>query len=60
MFYKTKQEGFIDVWWLFDDGGLTILLPYLLVQHKLWKKCKLRIFIQSNKADSQLSEEQHK
>ena len=27
---KTKKHGTIDVYWLYDDGGLTLLLPYIL------------------------------
>lgn len=43
--FETPQgRGYIDVWWLYDDGGLAILLPYLLSQSKHWKNCKLRIF----------------
>ena len=42
--FKDKPKGTIDVWWLFDDGGLTILIPYLLSIHSYWKDCKLRIF----------------
>ncbi|XP_032238581.1 solute carrier family 12 member 2 [Nematostella vectensis] len=42
--FKGKQKGTVDVWWLFDDGGLTILIPYLLTLHSLWKGCRLRIF----------------
>ncbi|KAF4086103.1 hypothetical protein AMELA_G00102940 [Ameiurus melas] len=37
-------EGTIDVWWIVHDGGLLMLLPFLLRQHKVWKKCKMRIF----------------
>ncbi|KAK3549037.1 hypothetical protein QTP70_028519 [Hemibagrus guttatus] len=44
--FKRKQgKGTIDVWWLFDDGGLTLLLPYILTTRKKWRECKLRIFI---------------
>ncbi|RXN16426.1 solute carrier family 12 member 1 [Labeo rohita] len=44
--FKRKQgKGTIDVWWLFDDGGLTLLLPHILTTRKKWKDCKLRIFI---------------
>ena len=25
-----KRSGTIDVWWLYDDGGLTLLIPYIL------------------------------
>lgn len=42
--FKERPKGTIDVWWLFDDGGLTILIPYLLSIHSHWKDCKLRIF----------------
>uniref|UniRef100_A0A8C3ALX0 Solute carrier family 12 member 1 n=1 Tax=Cyclopterus lumpus TaxID=8103 RepID=A0A8C3ALX0_CYCLU len=44
-FQKKQPKGTIDVWWLFDDGGLTLLLPYILTTRKKWKDCKLRIFI---------------
>ncbi|XP_065911797.1 solute carrier family 12 member 2-like [Dysidea avara] len=43
-FEERQGSGFIDVWWLYDDGGLAILLPYLLAQHNQWKNCKLRVF----------------
>ncbi|XP_076023733.1 solute carrier family 12 member 1 [Genypterus blacodes] len=44
-FKKKQPTGTIDVWWLFDDGGLTLLLPYILTTRKKWKNCKLRIFV---------------
>ncbi|XP_067829448.1 solute carrier family 12 member 1 isoform X1 [Heptranchias perlo] len=50
-FQKNQGKGTIDVWWLFDDGGLTILIPYLLTTRKKWCGCKLRIFI-GGKLDS--------
>ncbi|KGL94235.1 Solute carrier family 12 member 1 [Charadrius vociferus] len=43
-FKKKQGKGTIDIWWLFDDGGLTILIPYILTIRKKWKSCKLRIF----------------
>uniref|UniRef100_A0A8C3IK40 Solute carrier family 12 member 1 n=1 Tax=Chrysemys picta bellii TaxID=8478 RepID=A0A8C3IK40_CHRPI len=43
-FKKKQGKGTIDVWWLFDDGGLTLLIPYILTMRKKWKDCKLRIF----------------
>ena len=57
-FHKKQQEGFVDVWWMYDDGGLTLLIAYLLLRAKNWKKCKLRIFIQTKSADVEISEEQ--
>lgn len=29
-FRTSIKNGVVDVWWLFDDGGLTLLLSYLL------------------------------
>lgn len=39
-----RMGGTIDVWWVVHEGGLLMLLPFLLTQGKVWKKCKLRIF----------------
>ncbi|CAG0899023.1 unnamed protein product [Darwinula stevensoni] len=36
-FQQKQKEGRIDVWWLYDDGGLTILLPYLFMAALLSK-----------------------
>ncbi|KAK6631514.1 hypothetical protein RUM44_006041 [Polyplax serrata] len=48
--FKTKQEkGTIDVWWLYDDGGLTILLPYIISTRHDWSACKLRVFALVNR-----------
>uniref|UniRef100_A0A669E979 Solute carrier family 12 member 2 n=1 Tax=Oreochromis niloticus TaxID=8128 RepID=A0A669E979_ORENI len=44
-FQKKQGKGTVDVWWLFDDGGLTLLIPYLLTNKKRWKECKIRVFI---------------
>jgi len=32
-----EQSGSLDVWWLADDGGLTILVSYLFLLHDFWK-----------------------
>lgn len=44
----NKKSGTIDVWWLTDDGGLTLLVPYLLSSRKKWKNCNLRVFCGSS------------
>uniref|UniRef100_A0A8C3YGI5 Solute carrier family 12 member 7 n=1 Tax=Catagonus wagneri TaxID=51154 RepID=A0A8C3YGI5_9CETA len=38
------SDGNIDVWWIVHDGGLLMLLPFLLRQHKVWRRCRMRIF----------------
>ncbi|XP_065836983.1 solute carrier family 12 member 2-like isoform X2 [Oscarella lobularis] len=42
-YFNRSQRGTIDVWWLYDDGGLTVLLPHLLSLNSHWRKCKLRV-----------------
>lgn len=37
-------KGTVDVWWLVDDGGFSILMPWLLISQKFWGGCRLRIF----------------
>ncbi|XP_056323469.1 solute carrier family 12 member 2 [Danio aesculapii] len=44
-FQQKQGKGTVDVWWLFDDGGLTLLIPYLIANKKKWKDCKIRVFI---------------
>uniref|UniRef100_A0A8B9RHB5 Solute carrier family 12 member 3 n=1 Tax=Astyanax mexicanus TaxID=7994 RepID=A0A8B9RHB5_ASTMX len=44
--FQTKQgKKTIDVYWISDDGGLTLLVPYLLTRRKRWRKSKVRVFI---------------
>ncbi|KAI1725052.1 solute carrier family 12 domain-containing protein [Ditylenchus destructor] len=44
--FRTKiRGGVVDVWWLFDDGGLTLLLSYLLTtQNTYLPHAKMRVF----------------
>ncbi|XP_056376160.1 solute carrier family 12 member 7 isoform X2 [Hyla sarda] len=56
--FPTNQERFaegnIDVWWIVHDGGMLMLLPFLLRQHKVWKKCRMRIFTVAQMADNSI------
>ncbi|XP_012941934.1 solute carrier family 12 member 3 [Aplysia californica] len=47
--FRNKEKGSIDVWWLFDDGGLTLLLPYILTTKAHWRGCRLRVFAAGTK-----------
>uniref|UniRef100_A0A3B4BJH4 Uncharacterized protein n=1 Tax=Periophthalmus magnuspinnatus TaxID=409849 RepID=A0A3B4BJH4_9GOBI len=47
-------EGHIDVWWIVHDGGMLMLLPFLLRQHKVWRKCKIRIFTVAQMDDNSI------
>lgn len=57
-FYPANKEQFtegtIDVWWIVHDGGMLMLLPFLLRQHKVWKKCKMRIFTVAQMEDNSI------
>uniref|UniRef100_A0A4W5PTV0 Solute carrier family 12 member 4 n=1 Tax=Hucho hucho TaxID=62062 RepID=A0A4W5PTV0_9TELE len=57
-FYPSNHERFtdgtIDVWWIVHDGGMLMLLPFLLKQHKVWRKCKMRIFTVAQMDDNSI------
>ncbi|KAG6797449.1 bumetanide-sensitive sodium-(potassium)-chloride cotransporter [Apis mellifera caucasica] len=56
-FQRKQKKGTIDVWWLYDDGGLTLLLPYIISTRRNWSNNKLRVFALANK-NSELEYEQ--
>eukprot|EP00928_Gymnodinium_smaydae_P075952 TRINITY_DN5897_c0_g3_i1.p1 TRINITY_DN5897_c0_g3~~TRINITY_DN5897_c0_g3_i1.p1 ORF type:complete len:1102 (-),score=265.99 TRINITY_DN5897_c0_g3_i1:399-3605(-) len=41
---EDQVHGTIDVWWLIHDGGFLILLSWLLMHYRTWRKCHLRVF----------------
>lgn len=54
-------EGHIDVWWIVHDGGMLMLLPFLLRQHKVRKqnnrciakiRVGLKLFLKANIVES--------
>lgn len=49
IFTGKRKDAVIDVWWLYDDGGLTLLLPYIMSTRRNWNSCKLRVFALANK-----------
>jgi potassium/chloride transporter 4/5/6 len=40
--------------WIVHDGGLLMLLPFLLKQHRTWKGCKMRIFTVAQMEDNSI------
>lgn len=46
------HEGVIDIWWIVHDDGLLLLVAHLLQQHKIWRKCKLRVYTVAEKLDN--------
>ncbi|KAL3078264.1 hypothetical protein niasHS_012151 [Heterodera schachtii] len=58
-FQTRVKHGTIDVWWLYDDGGLTLLIPYLLTQQKSYlENAKLRVFTLAGQGKN-LQQEHH-
>ncbi|KAM4801129.1 solute carrier family 12 member 3 isoform X5 [Urocitellus parryii] len=55
IFQSEQGKKTVDIYWLFDDGGLTLLIPYLLRRKKRWSKCKIRVFVggQVNRMDQE-------
>ncbi|XP_061086274.1 solute carrier family 12 member 3-like [Conger conger] len=54
VFQNKQGKKTIDVYWISDDGGLTLLVPYLLTRRRRWRLSKVRVFIvgdQHNKED---------
>ncbi|XP_037117425.1 solute carrier family 12 member 6-like isoform X1 [Syngnathus acus] len=47
-------DGYMDVWWIVHDGGMLMLLPFLLRQHKVWRKCGMRIFTVAQMEDNSI------
>ncbi|KAG7310451.1 hypothetical protein JYU34_003233 [Plutella xylostella] len=51
---SEKVSGNIDIWWIVHDGGMLMLLPFLLKQHRSWKNCKMRIFTVAQMEDNSI------
>lgn len=49
IFHDKQAKGTIDVWWLYDSGGLTVLLPHIISTRSNWSNCKIRVFALTNR-----------
>uniref|UniRef100_A0A914R740 SLC12A transporter C-terminal domain-containing protein n=1 Tax=Parascaris equorum TaxID=6256 RepID=A0A914R740_PAREQ len=36
----SRLTGFIDIWWMLHDGGILMLIAFLLRQHKRHRKAR--------------------
>jgi len=41
----VRLNGVIDIWWIVGDGGILLLLPFLLAKHRVWQSCRTRLFV---------------
>uniref|UniRef100_A0A158R5F8 Solute carrier family 12 member 9 n=1 Tax=Syphacia muris TaxID=451379 RepID=A0A158R5F8_9BILA len=57
-YHFKKKNSRIDVWWLYDDGGLTLLIPHLLRLPKSYLEgARLRVFTLSSSQKLQLDQQ---
>ncbi|XP_026741147.1 bumetanide-sensitive sodium-(potassium)-chloride cotransporter-like isoform X2 [Trichoplusia ni] len=42
--FNFHSTSVLDVWWLFDDGGMNILLPYIIARRSGKEKMNMRVF----------------
>ncbi|KAM4707028.1 solute carrier family 12 member 3-like [Discoglossus pictus] len=56
-FQSRQGKKSIHIYWMCDDGGLTLLIPYLLTRRKRWSQCKVRVYI---KGKMETAEEERK
>jgi potassium/chloride transporter 4/5/6 len=47
----VRLTGNIDIWWIVADGGMLLLLPFLLKQNKVWQSCQVRLFAIARQED---------
>lgn len=57
IFTRKQDKGTIDIYWLYDDGGLTVLLPYIISMRSNFEKSKLRVFALTNRRQEMELEE---
>jgi potassium/chloride transporter 4/5/6 len=47
----ARLTGTIDIWWIVADGGMLLLLPFLLKKNKVWQGCRVRLFAIAREED---------
>jgi len=52
-----EQKGHIDLWWFITDGGLLVLLTWLLAQHRVWRNCSVRVFVVVENVEKETAEQ---
>jgi hypothetical protein len=50
----ARQTGTVDVWWICDDGGLTTLMPHIMMKAKFWNKANTRRRVGNLRSDKQI------
>ena len=45
------------MWWIVHDGDLLLLVAHLLRKHRIWRGCKLRIYMVAEPSDAGTQEQ---
>eukprot|EP00400_MALV-I_sp_L67-5_P000831 gene831-243_t len=53
---RDQCSGTLDIWWIIHDGGLLILMSWLLQQHKVWRSTHLRVFTITESVQPEMAE----
>lgn len=48
-----RLGGHIDIWWVVADGGILLLLPFLLGKHRVWHDCACRLYVLAQPGDDE-------
>eukprot|EP00940_MAST-03C_sp_MAST-3C-sp2_P002267 g2267.t1 len=61
-FSKTQgaRTGRVDVYWLCDHGGLSLLLPHILQKNPTWNQLSLRVIVPRDSQRSSSDDDQRK
>merc|ERR1712048_12755 len=51
--FNETVSGTIDIWWIVGDGGILLLLPFLMKKHKVWGSCRTRLFVLAKRTPGQ-------
>ncbi|XP_075709330.1 solute carrier family 12 member 3-like [Rhinoderma darwinii] len=52
-FQSSQGRKSIHIYWLYDDGGLTLLIPYLLTRRKRWSQCRVHVYIRGTQENAE-------
>jgi len=53
----ASENGTLDIWWIVHDGGMLLLMAFLLQKDKRWEKSLLRLFCLAEGDDDSITME---
>jgi hypothetical protein len=43
--FAQSSQRVVDLWWFLHDGGMLVLMAWLMSQHRVWRGCTIRVFV---------------